>query len=140
MTKDEIKALISAKVAGQGDQVDAGGALAQILNGIIDAIPEPVSVPDWVAHVPVLESVGQITSDEYNKITEHGAVVYEGRLYTLCTDINTASGYVSSHAGLQGALYVSDFKVNDNEGLNALAGLTICVDSQGGYSVQYEEM
>ena len=45
MTKDEIKALISAKVAGQGDQVDAGGALADILNGIIDAIPESVEIP-----------------------------------------------------------------------------------------------
>lgn len=40
MTKDEIKALISAKVAGQGNQVDAGGALPDLLNGILDLIPE----------------------------------------------------------------------------------------------------
>ncbi len=40
MTKEEIKALISAKIAGQGNQVDSGGALDEILNAIVDAIPE----------------------------------------------------------------------------------------------------
>ena len=40
MNKDEIKALISAKIAGQGNQVDSGGALDEILNAIVDAIPE----------------------------------------------------------------------------------------------------
>jgi hypothetical protein len=40
MTKDEIKALIAAKIDGQGNQVDIGGALAQVLNAIIDLIPE----------------------------------------------------------------------------------------------------
>lgn len=39
MTKEEIKALISAKIAGQGNQVDSGGALDEILNAIVDAIP-----------------------------------------------------------------------------------------------------
>lgn len=40
MTKEEIKDLISAKIAGQGNQVDSGGALDAILNAIVDAIPE----------------------------------------------------------------------------------------------------
>ena len=40
MTKDQIKSLISAKIAGQGNQVDSGGALDEILNAIVDAIPE----------------------------------------------------------------------------------------------------
>lgn len=40
MTKDQIKALISAKIAGQGNQVDSGGALDEILNAIVDSIPE----------------------------------------------------------------------------------------------------
>lgn len=39
MNKDQIKALISAKIAGQGNQVDSGGALDEILNAIVDAIP-----------------------------------------------------------------------------------------------------
>ena len=36
MTIQEIKELVSKKIAGQGSQVDIGGALAEILNGIID--------------------------------------------------------------------------------------------------------
>lgn len=40
MTKDEIKTLVAAKIAGQGSQVDVGGGLPTILNEIIDLIPE----------------------------------------------------------------------------------------------------
>lgn len=32
MTKDELLALIEAKIAGQGNQIDIGGALASILS------------------------------------------------------------------------------------------------------------
>lgn len=41
MTKEEIQALINAKIAGQGSAVDVGGALPAILSGIIDLIPAP---------------------------------------------------------------------------------------------------
>lgn len=41
MNKQEIKDLIAAKIAGQGNQVDSGGALAEILDGIIEAMPSP---------------------------------------------------------------------------------------------------
>lgn len=44
MTKEEIKALIAEKIAGQGNQVDMGGALADILNAILDAPAEGVVV------------------------------------------------------------------------------------------------
>lgn len=40
MTKDEIKALIDATLAGQGNQVDVGSALPTILNAILDLIPD----------------------------------------------------------------------------------------------------
>ena len=36
MSKEEIKALIGEKIAGQGNQVDAGSALPIILNEIVD--------------------------------------------------------------------------------------------------------
>lgn len=45
MTKEEIKALVSAKIAGQGSMVDIGGALPEIINAIVDAIPEGVTSP-----------------------------------------------------------------------------------------------
>lgn len=40
MTKEEIKALVAAKIAGQGSAIDAASVLPDILNGIIDIIPE----------------------------------------------------------------------------------------------------
>ena len=40
MTPEQIKALISEKIAGQGNQVDIGGALPEILAGIVGLIPE----------------------------------------------------------------------------------------------------
>lgn len=36
MTAQEIQALIDAKIAGQGSAVDVGGALPQILSGILE--------------------------------------------------------------------------------------------------------
>lgn len=40
MTKEEIKAAVAAKIAGQGSMVDISGALPAILDAIVDAIPE----------------------------------------------------------------------------------------------------
>ena len=40
MTPEQIKALIAAKIAGQGNQVDIAGALPTILNEIVDAIAD----------------------------------------------------------------------------------------------------
>lgn len=41
MTKNEIIALIDAKIAGQGTNIDAGAALPEILKGILELLPEP---------------------------------------------------------------------------------------------------
>lgn len=45
MTKNEIKALVAAKIAGQGTMVDAGGALPTILSEIIELIPSGTLTP-----------------------------------------------------------------------------------------------
>lgn len=39
MTQEQILALIASKVEGQGNQVDTGSALPEILRGIIELIP-----------------------------------------------------------------------------------------------------
>ena len=36
MTSEEIKNLIATKIAGQGNQIDSGGALSDILDAIVD--------------------------------------------------------------------------------------------------------
>lgn len=40
MTTEEIKAIIAEKIAGQGNQVDIGGALAEILNAFAENLAE----------------------------------------------------------------------------------------------------
>lgn len=45
MTKEEIIAAITAKIEGQGTNVDAGGGLAPILKAIIDLIPGEYDLP-----------------------------------------------------------------------------------------------
>lgn len=48
MTKQEIIALIDAKIAGQGSAVDVGGALPQILKEILDKAASGENVQsDW---------------------------------------------------------------------------------------------
>lgn len=48
MTKEQIFALIDAKIAGQGTNVDAGGALAEILS-VIAGAAAPIEVSDITA-------------------------------------------------------------------------------------------
>lgn len=49
MDKQQLIALINAKIAGQGNQIDIGGALAEILFNLADA-----SVPIEVADITAL--------------------------------------------------------------------------------------
>jgi len=45
MTREQIEELVSAKIAGQGTNVDAGGALAQVLSELAGAAA-PIKVED----------------------------------------------------------------------------------------------
>lgn len=48
LTKEQIQSLIDEKIAGQGNQVDLGGALAQILSELANA-SAPIEVTDITA-------------------------------------------------------------------------------------------
>ena len=48
MNQQQILALINAKIAGQGNQIDSGGALAEILAAIASAAT-PIEVADITA-------------------------------------------------------------------------------------------
>lgn len=54
MTTEEIKDLIASKIAGQGNQVDSGGALPTILNEIVDMASQggatPIEIPCTFNH------------------------------------------------------------------------------------------
>lgn len=50
MTQEQILALISSKIEGQGNQIDAGSVLPAVLRGIIELIP---TIPEPVAALMV---------------------------------------------------------------------------------------
>ena len=95
MDAQQIKDLIASKIAGQGNQVDSGGALSTILNAIVDAVAAiPVitvpTIPDDGTVVPV----GEISDYEKFKIAQ--GVIMDGKYYPrmsyAASDIYTIVG------------------------------------------------
>lgn len=69
MTKEELKVLVAANIAGQGNQVDTGSTLPAILNGIIDKMGEAAELDDFEDF------------DEKTAYQKGDIVRYEGKLY-----------------------------------------------------------
>ena len=67
MTKDQIQALIDGKIAGQGTNVDAGGALAAIL-GELAAAAAPIEVTD-ITKLTAEQLDGLNVGDKVVKVT-----------------------------------------------------------------------
>lgn len=64
MTTNEIKDLIASAIAGQGNQVDAGGKLAEILNALADAAGGGGDVkPIFLSAEPTTEMTTQAQLD-----------------------------------------------------------------------------
>ena len=94
MTKEEIKALISAKITGQGNQVDAGGALDAILNAIVDIIPAGYELP-----VATDETLGGIKVGSNLSITEEGVLSAQGGAQPLVIIGTVSDGAFTPNAG-----------------------------------------
>ena len=67
MTKEQIFALINAKIAGQGTNVDAGGALAEILSALAGAAA-PIEVSD-ITKLTAEQLDGLNVGDKVVKVT-----------------------------------------------------------------------
>ena len=67
MTKEQIQALIDGKIAGQGTNVDAGGALAAIL-GELAAAAVPIEVTD-ITKLTAEQLDGLNVGDKVVKVT-----------------------------------------------------------------------
>lgn len=83
MTKQEIKELVSKKIAGQVSQVDIGGALAEILNGIIDiAGAKKVEVPMLITFEDLTKAQAaaelQISESDLDSLFEADVVTTPG--------------------------------------------------------------
>lgn len=90
MTKQEIKDLVAAKIAGQGTQVDLGGALPEIINAIVDSMPDSkggLVVKGTVNGVSghFIPSEGEPTFEEAFSAIEEGINVF----------IDTSNGSIS---------------------------------------------
>lgn len=84
MTKQEIKDLVALKIAVQGSAVDAGSALPQILDAIVDAIDEgggggssdPVAIT--YNELKTLRDGGGLTVGGKYRITDYVATTIQG--------------------------------------------------------------
>lgn len=78
MTKEELKALVSAKIVGQGNQVDVGSTLPLVLNEIIDKIVEGGDITSYAKLVEVdnFEEFSATTSYSIGDIVRKDGVLY----------------------------------------------------------------
>lgn len=109
MRKTEIQELIKQKIAGQGNQLDVGNALPEILHGIMDlipTIPEPVAAlmvqsanNTTVGGFQVPELTGEQVQQAYN-------AVVAGRGCIIVDHDETMHAYVNQADALNGELSI----------------------------------
>lgn len=77
MTKEEIKALVAAKIAGQGSAIDSASVLPTILDAIVDAIPEvtPAPTPAEMLDALTLKSTSSVPNGFFNKTSTEAATL-----------------------------------------------------------------
>ena len=90
MTKEEILAMISEKIAGQGTNVDGGGALNDILKGIVGLIPEKDSLVT-IVDFPELETV--MTPAEYKDSGLMEATIIRTSEGMICPRLTSSKVY-----------------------------------------------
>lgn len=109
MTKQEIKDLVAAKIAGQGNQIDAGSTLPAILDGIIDLIP---TIPEPVAALMVQSdndtTVGgyQVPALTAEQVTQAYNAVATGRGCIIVDKNETMHAYVNQADALNDELSI----------------------------------
>lgn len=100
MEKEQILALISSKIEGQGNQVDTGSALPEILRGIMDlipTIPEPVAAlmvqsanNTTVGGFQVPELTGEQVQQAYNAVVAGRGCIIVDHDETMHAYVNQA--------------------------------------------------
>lgn len=112
MTKEQIQALIDAKIAGQGSAVDVGGALPTILSEILNLASNPpvpqkrvLSILSTVQNGTVEEALAAIRLDG-EQVDLETLIALPPDSFVITCDI---SGY-------SGSVYVPTFVSQINEG------------------------
>lgn len=137
MTLDEIKALASAKIAGQGDAVDLGGALPAIIDALADAIASTASAAPKIGIVTEdLSAPVEITSARYNELANYAILRYDGQDYIVCDDATAVGGVVAGRSATSGGLFTHQFLTDDTGMLDACEQLAIYTDG-AKYYIEY---
>ena len=132
MTKEQIKALIAEKIAGQGNQVDSGGALAEILTSLADAM---VDIPV----VPYKEKT-EITESEFQKFQSSTLIKnYLGTYYTLCSDAELVTDILTILDYADGMVFVNALAY-DNAGAVSSYDAIVVTSDDGKYYVDFQTL
>ena len=100
MNAQEIKDLIQSKIAGQGNQVDSGGALAEILDAIIDNMGGEVTINEGGGYQ-------EITQEEYRHLLTLNRVTLNlGSDSEVCMR-NDLAGLITPDLGDFGETYLN---------------------------------
>lgn len=127
MTKQEIKDLIVAKIAGQGSAVDVGGALPVILNEILDnagglrSILIRATLEDGIGGTTTIDefladfSISKTKSELDDMLSEGCSIKFEDwKLAVIAFKGSFEEGTIKLKAGHQGAMVGAFFELYDN--------------------------
>ena len=157
MTKEEIKSLVAAKIAGQGTNVDAASVLPSIIEGILDLIPEApvqadltVTDPTSPAYVkmPIWSSDWEnhfIDDEEFRAAINSGMVRDDvGSIYAyfhLNVDMRDyLEGYSVEEGYTPRAIFINDFIFNSVGEAEAVTAFGVYKDSGGSLYVYKIEL
>lgn len=87
MTPQEIQALINAKIAGQGSAVDVGGALPQILSGILELAQSGAGSATHVLEIVSVSEGSESEADALARLLLDGVTPTKGQIANI--DIST---------------------------------------------------
>lgn len=127
MTKQEIKDLIAAKIAGQGSAVDVGGALPVILNEILDnarglrIILAKAAIGDGFGGTTTIDELLTYlgidkTKPELDSMLRDGCMIWfaDWKLVVTAFSGNFDDGTIRLRAGDQGGGTGAFFELYDN--------------------------
>ena len=128
MTKEEIKALVAQKIAGQGMMVDAGGGLPTILDAIIDLIPE-VPAP-YVLPIASADTLGGVKVGNNLSIDEDGKLSAQGGALPILNVTTFHQGDVTTLEQFYTKIKLNGENITSLDDIIALKGKSFIITEQ----------
>lgn len=131
MTKQEIKDLIAAKIAGQGNQVDIGGVLADILNALVDGGSQPIRLTGTISEGDTLQDLIEVglTKEEIEAAARGertGVVVIDGSVDSNNFYQITGASYYPEAEG-EWLISFVQIEYEDNGIISGMSGMRVTI-------------